>query len=92
MPCLVPFNAALAEYEPPAPWQEIIERVRQRSARIVLFGAPGIGKSALANALAFQFTQVRPVRLHVHNISMLPERAATQSSRVTCDCIWDKQS
>ena len=57
-PELVHFHGALAEYEPPKPFAEITERLQQHSARIVVFGAPGIGKSALSKALAFQFTEV----------------------------------
>lgn len=58
-PCLIPFTMALKSYKPPAIFEEIVSRVRIGGARIFVFGTPGIGKSALSSALAFQFAEVR---------------------------------
>jgi predicted ATP-dependent serine protease len=40
-------------------FEEVVDRVRAGGARVVVFGMPGIGKSALATELAHQFTEVQ---------------------------------
>jgi MoxR-like ATPase len=55
-------------YKPPDQFDEVWQALQKEGARVLVHGAPGLGKSAMANVLAKRFSEVRlhMVLTHVH--------------------------